>query len=467
MKKTYTVSELLRLMRKHIILIIAVMLFSGIAAFTITKYILPREYSSHISLYVKNYSDKTIKQRKVNDIMTSRQLVSTYVELLNDDAVLNEVGDNLLKKYDFNYLKELLYVNEYGVIPASTIRGLISIKYSPLTSVIKVSVTCNNAFLAADICNSLAHVSATNVRDAVGVGSINLTDNAQVNPEPVGPDLPKNTIITMISALLAMFMILLTKDYLNNSVKNTDELAQVFGKPVIGEIKHFRNNKTDADSFLNPESLISKRLLPFEITENYKLLRAKLLFTISNSDKKIIAVSSAEHGEGKTMTATNIAITLAQADSKVLLVDGDLRAPTLHRTFNVDNNSGLSTLIIKLSSDSTSLRTNIEKNLDLLPSGPIPPNPSELLSSEKFKKVMERLSNNYDYIIIDTPPLSVVSDAIAIKDAVDSYILVVRHASTKYDKISGCVERIKFANADLIGFVVNEVHTKIKIKYYD
>ena len=113
------------------------------------------------------------------------------------------------------------------------------------------------------------------------------------------------------------------------------------------------------------------------------------------------------------------------------------------------------------------MRTNIEKNLDLLPSGPIPPNPSELLSSEKFKKVMERLSNNYDYIIIDTPPLSVVSDAIAIKDAVDSYILVVRHASTKYDKISGCVERIKFANADLIGFVVNEVHTKIKIKYYD
>lgn len=467
MKKTYTVSELLRLMRNHIKLIIAVTLLSGITVFAFSKYMLPLEYSSHISLYVKNYSENSNSKRKVNDIMVARQLVTTYVELLNDDAVLNTTGDILLNKYDFNDLKEKIYINEYGVIPASTIRNLMVIKYSPLTSVIKITVTCNDAILAADICNAVANVTSTYVQDAVGAGSITKIEFANVYLDPVGPNIPKNTIIAMISALLVMFMIILTIDYLNNSVKNTEELSQVFSKPVIGEIKRFGSKDIVAGSFLKPDALISKHKLPFDIVENYKLLRAKLLFIISDSDKKVIAVSSADHGEGKTMTAANIAISLAQAGSKVLLVDGDMRVPTLHKTFNVSNNTGLSTLIIKMSSDSLSLQTDIEKNLDLLPSGPIPPNPSELLSSENFKKVIERLSNNYDYIIIDTPPIGVVSDAVAMKAAVDGYLLVVRHASTTYEKISHCVERIKLSNADLLGFVVNKVRTKIKNNYYD
>ncbi|MBR5681845.1 MAG: polysaccharide biosynthesis tyrosine autokinase [Ruminococcus sp.] len=467
MKKTYTVSELLRLMREHIRLIAAVALLSGIAVFAFSKYMLPPEYSSHISLYVKNCSESSGSSRKVNDIMISKQLVTTYVELLNDDAVLNAVGDALISKYDASDLKEKIYVNEYGVIPASTIRNLMAIKYSPLTSVIKITVNCNDALLAADICNAIAKSASTYVQSAVGVGSVSVTDIAKVYPDPVGPDIPKNTIIAMISAVLAMFMIILIRDYLNNSIKNTEELEQAFSTPIIGEIKHFGDKKADSGSFLKPDSLISGQKLPFEVVESYKLLRANLLFTIADSGKKVIAVSSAEHGEGKTMTAANISIALAEAGSKVLLVDGDMRVPTLHKTFDVSNNTGLSTLIIKRSSDIISIHSDVLKNLDLLPSGPIPPNPSELLGSENFRKVMERLSQDYDHIIIDTPPLSVVSDAAAMKDAVDGIILVVRHASTTYDKVSECVERIKFANADLLGFVVNEVHAKSKNNYYD
>ncbi len=468
MKKTYTVGDLLKLIRSHIILIMTVMILGGTAIFAFSKLSLPLKYSSSINMYVQNATAKTADGQRVNNITDSKQLIKTYMEVMTDDAVMDAVGDILLRNYYVSDLSEFLYVDENNRIPASTIRNLLTLKYLSDSSIIKVTATCTNAVLAADICNAVAQVSSTYVQRAVGAGSVNAIDKAKVFPDPVSPDVPKNTIIGMVAIFLFMFMLIVTLDYLNNTVKLPEELGKKFRKPIIGEVRRF-GNKSDqkSSSAVKPAYLLTDKRIPFSVVESYKLIRANIIFTIANSEKKIIAVSSAEHGEGKSLTAANIAIALAQTGSKVLLVDGDLRAPSLHKTFRESNDLGLSTMIIRKSSMLNSIIPDIADNLDLLPSGPIPPNPSELIGSKNFGDVLERLSGKYDYIIIDTPPLNVVSDAVLMKDAIGGIVLVVRYASTTYDKISSCVNEIEFADAELLGFVVNEVSSRQKSDNYN
>ena len=468
MKKTYTVGDLLKLIRSHLILIMTVTILGGIAIFAFSKLALPLRYSSSINMYVQNATAKSADGQRVNNITDSKQLIKTYMEVMNDDAVMNAVGDILLRNYYVSDLSELLNVDEDNSIPAATIRNLLTLTYLSDSSIIKVTATCTNAVLAADICNAMAQVTSTYVQRAVGAGSINAIDRAKVFPDPVSPDVPKNTIIGMTAIFLFMFMLIVTLDYLNNTVKLPEELGKKFRKPIIGEVRRFGNKSDQKDSSaVKPAYLLTDKRIPFTVVESYKLIRANIIFTIANSEKKIIAFSSAEHGAGKSLTAANTAIALAQTGCKVLLVDGDLRAPSLHKTFRESNDTGLSTMIIRKSSILNSIIPDIADNLDLLPSGPIPPNPSELIGSKNFGDVLERLSGKYDYIIIDTPPLNVVSDAVLMKDAVGGIVLVVRYASTTYEKISSCVNEIEFANAELLGFVVNEVRSKQKSDHYN
>ena len=137
-------------------------------------------------------------------------------------------------------------------------------------------------------------------------------------------------------------------------------------------------------------------------------MRTNLIFSLSTSDKKIFAISSPNPSEGKSTTAANIAITLAQADNKVLLIDADMRKPVQHKIFQVKNKIGLSSVIGKMETPAKCIHKNVVKNLDLLPTGPKPPNPSELLASDQTAKILEELSGKYDYIIIDTPPVKKV-----------------------------------------------------------
>ena len=207
--------------------------------------------------------------------------------------------------------------------------------------------------------------------------------------------------------------------------------------------------------------------IPFNVTESYKTIRANVLFTVADSDKRVIAVSSPNPGEGKSTSAANLAIALAQTGSNVLLIDADMRKPVMHRTFRVKNNDGLSVLIIKKSTIERSVIHDIVPNLDLLTSGPIPPNPSELLASDSFKGLVERFSRDYDYVIIDTPPINVVSDALVMKDAISGIMLVIRYAMTTYEELSSCMKQLDFAQVNMLGFVLNDVHHNHGSYYYN
>ena len=140
-------------------------------------------------------------------------------------------------------------------------------------------------------------------------------------------------------------------------------------------------------------------------------------------------------------------------------MDADMRKPVQHRAFGIKNSEGLSKLIINKATFSRCKETVMDK-LDLIPSGPTPPNPSVLLASKQFKDLLERVSESYDYIIIDTPPINVVSDAMVLKESVDGILIVLRHGDTTFDDVDKCMKQIELANANMIGFVVNGVENR-------
>lgn len=470
MKNSYSIKDLITLMWTHLILIVIITLCGGIAAFGFSKFVLPLKYSSHITMYVQSYTGISEKSEDVNNISNSKQLVNTYMEVLKDDAVMNAVGDMLVEQHDLDDLKKVFSVNDEGKISPSSIRDCLAISSVTDTSAVKIVATTLDPQIASDICNDLTQVAPKYVEEAVGVGSINTIDRAKVYNSPVAPNMMKNTALGMAAAFMIVVMIIFIVDYFDNTIKESEVISKKYDKAIIGEIQQFgdgkkkgRKNKVKSE----PRGLLTDKDVPFNVVESYKTIRANILFTAADSDKKVIAVSSANPGEGKSTSAANLAIALAQTGSSVLLMDADMRKPVQHRTFQVKNSEGLSTLIIKKSSMENSVKNEVINNLDLLPSGPLPPNPSELLASANFKSLLEQFSQKYDYVIIDTPPINVVSDAMVMKDSISGIMLVVRYAMTTYEELSDCMKQIELAQANMLGFVLNDVHHNHGASYYN
>lgn len=206
--------------------------------------------------------------------------------------------------------------------------------------------------------------------------------------------------------------------------------------------------------------------LKFRIEEAYKSIRANIMFSVVKKGCKIIVVSSSLPNEGKTTTTVNLAASISQADQRVLLIDGDLRKPKIHQYFSVSSAPGLTDYL----SDVASARHKMDifgiihptkyENLSVITSGTIPPNPAELLGSDFMRDFLNGISKDFDYIIIDTPPLNVVSDALPLIRESDGIVLVVRDNQTTHPELQKALSSLEFIDAKILGFVVNFVESK-------
>lgn len=198
--------------------------------------------------------------------------------------------------------------------------------------------------------------------------------------------------------------------------------------------------------------------------ESYRTLRTNIQYSSFDKEYKVIMVTSSEPEEGKSTTAGNLALCLAQGEKKVILVDCDLRKPSLHKKFRVSNLAGLSDVIIGKEDLVTAIH-RYNKNLVILTSGKIPPNPSEMLSSKAMTALIDKLKENFDYIIIDTPPVQAVTDSQILSTKADGTLLVVKAEKTKKDSVENAIELLKKVNANIIGTVLNGVDNS-RNKYY-
>lgn len=218
----------------------------------------------------------------------------------------------------------------------------------------------------------------------------------------------------------------------------------------------------------NPSIINITNTSNFRLVESYKSLRTNIMFSLpikENVRSRKILFTSAGPGEGKTTTTVNLAVTLSETETKVLLIDADMRKPTVHKYFNIESRVGLSNLLSGMNTKKECIQ-QIEgmPNLSVITSGILPPNPSELLGSSAMINMLSEFESEYDYIIIDTPPVNVVADALAIVKKVDGVAFVVSQGKSTYPDVSRAIETLRFANANIIGAVMNRVDTGKKSK---
>lgn len=202
------------------------------------------------------------------------------------------------------------------------------------------------------------------------------------------------------------------------------------------------------------------RNLEFTATEQYKLIRTNLDFTLPENEKcPVIGVTSSMRGEGKSTTAVNLSYVFAEKGSKVLLIDADLRIPSIAKKLDIDSAPGLADMLKGKGAQIEEFQSYLLPNWCILPSGDIPPNPSELLGSSRMEKLLNQLRSMFDYIIIDLPPVNLVSDAVSISSLISGMIVVIREEYTEKKELERCFRQLKLSNVNVLGCVMNEAKT--------
>lgn len=235
-------------------------------------------------------------------------------------------------------------------------------------------------------------------------------------------------------------------------------------------MKQLRNDKSpkpeNTNSFMTSRRHILNPNSSFAVREAYKTLRTNTRFFLSNTGCKKFCMTSSNMGEGKSITMLNLAISFAEAGQKVLLIDADMRRPALARLLIEKAAPGLSNVLAGLATVEESIRKEVYPNLDILFSGDIPPNPSELLGNETMHKLIEDMSKLYDYILVDTPPVNAVSDTCIVANMLDGVLYLVRQNRSEKEAVKNGVNQLELVGAKLLGFVLNGVDMDSRKDYY-
>lgn len=285
-------------------------------------------------------------------------------------------------------------------------------------------------------------------------------EKAKIPVMPVSPKKAQLWVIAVLVALLLGLMLVIIRYFLHNTIISVDEIKRKTKAIFVGVVPTVKEAPTQAPLVvnLNPRSMVS---------EAFRTIRANLQFINNQPGPKLIGVTSTISGEGKTFVSINLSGILAQLNKKVILLDIDMRRPRLNKVFNVPNEKGMSTILIGKDSYVDCLYHTSEKNLDFITSGPIPPNPAELILSDNLKKLIQDLKTKYDYIIFDTPPIGLVTDSLEIIRIVDYPIYIFRADYSDRAFISNLDKLINENKIHNLSFILNDIGRGVSGYYYD
>ena len=290
-----------------------------------------------------------------------------------------------------------------------------------------------------------------------------VVEQAKKPGSPVRPRKALNILLGIIVGLFGGGGLAFFFEYLDNTIKSPDEIERRFGLSVLGVVPLLETKEGNIEETVvrDPQNVIS---------ENYKTIRTAVLLSSADKPPQNILVTSMGPEEGKTVTSTNLAITIAQSEYSVLLVDGDLRKPRVHKIFGLENTKGLSTYLAGASSVVNICNGPIP-NLKILPSGPLPPNPSELLASHKMEQLMKALNEKFHIIIWDSPPLMTVTDSFILGKILDGTIIVTRAGKTTYEIVRRGLKGLEGKRegdmgAHILGIIINALDLKKSDYYY-
>lgn len=398
-----------------------------------TKFLtIPMYKSSTTVILGSNQEGTGITQ---SDISINNNLVSTYAEIIKSRRVLEQVQKELNESYTY---KELA-----SEISVSSINN---------TQIIKITVSDNNALNAKIIANLVAKVFTVEVPELYNLDNVHILDVAIEEDEPYNINVAKSSIIGGVLGLVLSSGIFFVIYYFDRTAKSVEQVEEVLQMPILGSVEETKNLKEELVVATNPKELISEQI---------RTIRTNLQFTSADEKIKTILITSSIPSEGKSFISSNLATAFAQNNKKVLIVDCDMRKGRVNKIFKISNRIGLSNLLAYKEDDEENLEDYVFKtkidNLYIIPRGKVPPNPSELLNSQKTAKLISLLSEIFDYIIFDGPPVNGLSDSLIMSDFVDRTIVVTSLNSAPIELLESTKKMLTNVNAKVAGVIVNKV----------
>jgi succinoglycan biosynthesis transport protein ExoP len=297
----------------------------------------------------------------------------------------------------------------------------------------------------------------TSLTEDMKTGNIRVIDKAEVPKDPVKPKKKLNIFLASILGLFMGIGLAFFFEYLDNTIKIPEDVKQHLKIPYLGLTPLFSTkNKWNQREDTSPE-LVTFNYPKSTASESYRGIRTNIRFSSAESVPQVILITSAGPQEGKSITTANLAVTMAQADSKVIILDCDMRKPQIHKIFGIAKEHGISNLLVGTSNVRGAIIHTRIPNLDVIPSGPIPPNPSELLGSTRMARLLNALRKEYAHILIDSPPSAAVTDAVVLSKSVDGVILVISAGHTAREIVKNSVAQFGAVSSSILGAVLNGV----------
>lgn len=441
-------------------LVMLVAIGCAIAVFIFTLFCVTPLYESTAMFYVNN-SNVSIGEASLSissaDITAAKSLVDSYIVILNTRTTMNDVIDYAGVDRTFRELKNM--------VSASSVNA---------TEIFQVVVTSPDPKEAEQIANAIAYILPKRISSIIEGTSAQIVDAAVVASAPSSPSYVQNTLVGFVLGFALSVMMILLREIFDVTIRSEEDVTQSSPHPILAAVPDMtaaskggyyyssdggkkKTRKKTLDSGKSNSTVGGN--ISFAASEAYKLLRTKLQFSFADeSDCHVIGVSSSMAGEGKSTSAVNLAYTLAQLDNRVLLIECDLRRPSISAKIPVSRMPGLTNFLTRQESIEDIIQVyepDDAVTFHVVTSGRVPPNPIELLSSNRMEKVMNAFRKNYDYIILDLPPVGEVSDALVAAKLVDGMLLVVRQNYCNRLILEDTVRQFEFVGARILGMVVS------------
>lgn len=395
-------------------------------------------YASTTRIFVS--TSQTDESTAYTGNLFATQRVASYADLVTSNQLAERVA------------------TELGDTEPMDLREQVTASAVPETVLLEIEATDADPERARDIAQAYAEQLQLLVEEletprgeTTAVVKATLIDDAQVARSPVAPQPLRNLALAGVLGLLLGIGLAVARELLDTSVKGAEDVAEITSAPVLGNI--FQDN----DAKRAPSEVL------FTATpwaEAFRVLRTNMQYVDIDNAQKVIVVTSALPGEGKSTTAVNLAVTLTQAGQKVALVECDLRRPLIADRLELDGAIGTTSVLIGKVSAEDVMQQYADTSLDVLVCGQVPPNPSELLQSQAMEMLLLDLRQRYDIVILDAPPLLPVTDAALLATRADGAVVVVSHGRTTRDQLSTAIERLDSVGAATLGVVVNQAPAK-------
>jgi receptor protein-tyrosine kinase len=440
-----TLQDYAKLLRSRWLTVCTTIAIAAFGAVAITLLTTPL-YQASTRLFVSTTSNSSISEAYQGNLFSQQRVIS-YTQLLMSEPLAQRTIDKL------------------GLdMKAPALQENIKASAKNDTVLIKVDARDQSPVRARDIANTLSDEFVAMVRELEtpehGVrpdARVVVVQRASIPEKPVVPTTARNIGIGLVVGAVLGIGLAVLRGLLDNTVKDREALEEITGTGLVGSIPFDKDRRKEpAISFDTDNS---------PIAEAFRKLRTNLQFLAVDNPPRVIVVASSVPDEGKTTTAINIALALAEAEHNVVLVGGDMRRPTLEKHLGVIEEVGFSTVLAGRAQLDDVLQETRFPRLTVLASGAIPPNPSELLGSLVAKKVLDQLRVNFDYVVIDSSPLLAVTDAAILAASADGVLLMARFGQTKRDQLAHAVGSLDDVGAKLLGAVFTMVPARSNAPY--